>query len=100
MVKNLFEDMAVFDQESKSITITQERHTKKESRALDSTLRQAYGDKAQKPNQVNALGSKTVKSDKTDRRPHQDKQARGKHTQSGALKKGEKAGEMEVEVND
>jgi hypothetical protein len=28
------------------------------------------------------------------------KMARGKHTQTGSLKKGEKAAEMEVEVND
>ena len=39
MVKNMFEDMAVFDQEQKTVTITQERLTKKEQRAQDSTLR-------------------------------------------------------------
>lgn len=97
MVKNMFEDMSVYDQEKPTITITQERHTKKDQRALESTLRQAYGDRVDKPNQANLLGSKTLKSDKTDRRPHQDRQ---KHQQSGALKKGQKAAEMEVEIGD
>lgn len=100
MVKNLFEDMAVYDQEQKSVTIVQERLTKKEHRVQDSKLRQAYGDKVQKPNDINQLGSKTIKSDKTDRRPHQLRQSRGKHTQIGSLKKGEQAAEMEVEVNE
>ncbi len=100
MVKNLFEDMAVYDKEEKSVTIVQERLTKKETRVQDSRLRQAYGDKVQKPNESNQFGSKTYKSDKTDKRPHQMKMARGKHTQTGSLKKGEQAAEMEVEVND
>lgn len=97
----MFEDMEVFDQEAKNqVTITTEKLTKKEYRAKDGQLRQAYGDKVNKPGQTNSLGSKTIRSDKNDRRPHQEKDAYKKHSQGGALKKGEKAAEMEVEINE
>jgi hypothetical protein len=40
MVKNMFEDMEVFDQEAKNqVTITTERLTKKEARVKDTQLR-------------------------------------------------------------
>ncbi len=101
MVKNMFEDMEVFDQEQKnSVTITQERFTKKEQRVKETQLRQAFGDRASKPTGINQLGSRTIKSDKDDRKPHSGKSANRKHTQSGGLKKGQQAAENEVEITE
>ena len=82
MNKNIFDNLEVFAPEAQKVAPQQPSLTKKQQNSATQALRQSYETSTHKP-QPNKMGSKTIKSTKEDRRPHQEvdlnRQAKKQH---------------------
>lgn len=78
MQRNIFDSLEVYAPEEKQALPSKPVVTKRERKASETELRQAYSTQVQKPNKPNQKGSKTIKSSNEDRRPHHERDLKDK----------------------
>ena len=71
MNKNIFDQLEVFAPEVPKVVVQEPVMNKKQQNAIKQNLRESYGTTVNKPT-PNKRGSKTIKSDRDDKRPHQE----------------------------